>query len=69
MVVGVIKLVILTPHTHQNTNSKLYNSKFCDLDLSLNLRNLRTKEEKFIQIYLVISETLKIRNSKGKSAV
>jgi hypothetical protein len=48
-------------------NSKLYNSKFHD-DSNFTL-NLRPKEDKFIQIYLVISKTLIIRNSKEKAAL
>jgi hypothetical protein len=46
---------------------RIYNSKFRhDSNFSL---NLGPKEEKFTQIYLVISKTLIIRNSNEKSAL
>jgi hypothetical protein len=48
-------------------NLKLYNLKFCDnLNFSL---NLGPKEDKFIQIYLVILKTLIICNYNEKSAL
>jgi hypothetical protein len=43
---------------------KLYNLKFLSI-LNFSL-NLHPKEEKLLQIYLIISKTLKIRNSKEK---
>jgi hypothetical protein len=44
-----------------------YNLKFCDnSNFSF---NLHPEEEKFIQIYLIISKTLMICNSKQKSAL
>jgi hypothetical protein len=48
-------------------NSKRYKSKFCD-NSNFCLK-LGPKEEKFIQIYLVISRTLIIHNSKEKSSL
>jgi hypothetical protein len=48
-------------------NSKFYNSEFCDI-LNFSL-NLCPKEEKFIQIYFVISKMLVSRYSKEKSVL
>jgi hypothetical protein len=47
--------------------TQFYNSKFCHN--SIFCLNIGPKEEKFVQLYLVISKTLIIRNLKEKSAL
>jgi hypothetical protein len=54
-------------YTVKLVNSKLRNSKFHD-DSNFSL-NLHPKEERFIQIYLVILKNLVICNLKEKSAL